>query len=358
MEDSVSSNGSESDLNWCRDAVGDVSRTFALTVDVLENPMADHITVGYLLCRIADTIEDADHIPARTQSSLLRTLDAVLDGADQTAMRTFSEDVERWMPTPSSRNDDWHVVGAAPTIAATFTSFSASTRRAIRTPVREMVTGMADFADRNAHRPGIRIQTKAELEQYCHVAAGTVGTLITNLLDGDDVPVERSRTMAETAEGFGRLLQLVNIAKDVRADFVEENNVYLPAEWLAEEGVDQDAVLEPENADDVSRVIRRVVDLATEYLDDGQEYLTAMPLHSGNTLAAWAVPYLLSVGTLRELERRPDDALTEGGVKISREEVFSVLDVTTSMSRDEIPNLRDAIRRQPFHTREGDRTGL
>lgn len=353
MENSLTTGRSERDLNWCREAVGDVSRTFALTVDVLEEPMDDQIAVGYLLCRVADTIEDANHIPASTQASLLRTLDAVLDVADQTTMQIFSEDVEQWMPSPPRSNDDWRVVNAAPTIAATFASFSSSTRRAIRTPVREMVTGMADFAERNAHRPGIRIQTRAELEQYCHVAAGTVGTLITNLLDNGDVPSERSRTMDETAEGFGRLLQLVNIAKDVRADYVEEDNVYLPAEWLNEEGVDQDAVLEPANADGVARVIERVVDMARDYLDDGQEYLGAMPLHSGNTLAAWTVPYLLSVGTLRELERRPKDALTEGGVKISREEVFAVLEETASMSREDIPELRNAIRQEPFHESEG-----
>lgn len=346
MQNSVSADG---DLDWCRDAVGDVSRTFALTVDVLDDPMDDHITVGYLLCRVADTIEDANHVPASTQASLLRTFDAVLDTADGTTMRTFSEEAQEWIPGPSGRSDDWRVVASAPTIASTFSSFSSSTRRAIRTPVREMVTGMADFADRHAHRPGIRIQTPAELERYCHVAAGTVGTLITNLLDGDRVPDERSKTMAETAEGFGRLLQLVNIAKDVRADYLEEDNVYLPADWLTEEDVDQDAVLESENEDSVSRVIERVVDTARGYLDDGQAYLEAMPLHSGNTLAAWTVPYLLSVGTLRELERRPEDALTEGGVKVSREEVFSVLETTATMSREEIPTLREAIRRQPLH---------
>ncbi|ERG88642.1 MAG: phytoene/squalene synthetase [halophilic archaeon J07HX5] len=62
----------EPDLAWCYDAVQDVSRTFALTVDVLEEPMASHIALGYLLCRIPDTVEDAAHIPPESQAELLR----------------------------------------------------------------------------------------------------------------------------------------------------------------------------------------------------------------------------------------------------------------------------------------------
>jgi farnesyl-diphosphate farnesyltransferase len=52
----------EVDEAWCYEAVQGVSRTFALTVDVLEEPMSTHICLGYLLCRVADTVEDAGHL--------------------------------------------------------------------------------------------------------------------------------------------------------------------------------------------------------------------------------------------------------------------------------------------------------
>ncbi|MFB6128786.1 MAG: squalene/phytoene synthase family protein [Halorhabdus sp.] len=58
------------DAEWCYEAVQGVSRTFALTVEALEEPMASQIGLGYLLCRIADTIEDAGHIPPEEQASL------------------------------------------------------------------------------------------------------------------------------------------------------------------------------------------------------------------------------------------------------------------------------------------------
>ena len=74
-----------------------------------------------------------------------------------------------------------------------------------------------------------------------------------------------------------------------------------------------------------------------------------MPLTAGNTVAAWLVPYLLGVGTLREVERRPADALTETGVKVSRPEVFAVIDAARTAGRDSIGELRERIAREPYH---------
>jgi len=226
----------EPDLSWCHEAVQGVSRTFALTVDVLEEPMASHICVGYLLCRVADTVEDAGHIPPEAQSDVLRTYRRAIDPDDDTDIVAFRDAVDEWLPAPADRNDDWEVVAEVPTIVATFAEFEPEARDAIVPPVLEMVDGMAMFVDRHATEGGLRIDDRDELEQYCYYAAGTVGNLITNLLTRGDVTEDRARQLRDTAEEFGLLLQLVNVSKDVYDDYTEENNVYLPAEWLADEG--------------------------------------------------------------------------------------------------------------------------
>ena len=339
----------EPDYEWCYESVQHVSRTFALTVDVLEEPMSRRICLGYLLCRVADTIEDASHIDAEEQASLLYTYDAALSPDSATTIAEFRAAVDPWLPPESERDADWTVVAEAPTVVATFADLPEDVREAVRPPVREMVDGMAMFVERYADEGGLRIRDRDELEEYCYYAAGTVGTLITNLLARDDIPERRLRTMRETAEEFGLLLQLVNVSKDVYDDYTEENNVYLPAEWLEAEGVPQEAVTAPEHRDGSARVVSRTADLARSCLDEAQTYLEAMPLREGNTLSAWLVPYVLAVGTLRELDERPEDALTDTGVKVSRQEVFAVLEAASSASRDTVSELRSTIARMPFH---------
>ncbi|ERH00823.1 MAG: phytoene/squalene synthetase [Halonotius sp. J07HN6] len=338
----------EPDLDWCHEAVQGVSRTFALTIDVLDEPMSTHICLGYLLCRVADTIEDANHIPPEPQADLLRTYDAALDPDTDTDIDEFRASAEAWLPE-GELSDDWEVVASAPTIAATFEELPDDVQAAIIPPVRELIDGMAMFVERHADAGGLRIGDADELEEYCYYAAGTVGNLITNLLTRGDLAADRRQELYDTAVEFGLLLQLVNISKDVYDDYTEENNVYLPAEWLAEEGIDQEAVIESDNREDAAAVVSRTVSHARSFLDDAEGYLQAMPLRHGNTMAAWGVPFLLAVGTLRELAARPEDALTERGVKISRQEVGAVMEAMHGEGSPSLSELREMIARQPFH---------
>ncbi|NUE02758.1 squalene/phytoene synthase family protein [Halorubraceae archaeon YAN] len=339
----------EDDLRWCHDAVQDVSRTFALTVDVLEEPMSTHICLGYLLCRIADTVEDAGHIPPKEQAEALEIYNEAIDPDSETEIDAFLVAIDPWLPPVVERSADWEVVAAAPRVLSAFESLPADVQEAIVPPVSELVSGMAMFVERHADNGGLRINTRDELEEYCYYAAGTVGNLITNLLTRGDLASEKRQTLYETAEEFGLLLQLVNISKDVYDDYTEENNVYLPAEWLADEGIDQDSVVDPSNRDAAAAVVNRTADHAHSFLDDAEKYLTAMPLKHGNTMAAWGVPFLLAVGTLRELTARPEDALTETGVKVSREEVYAVVAAMSTTGKDSIVEFRRQIADQPFH---------
>jgi farnesyl-diphosphate farnesyltransferase len=338
------------DLGWCHDAVQGVSRTFALTVDVLEEPMSSYICVGYLLCRIADTVEDADHISPDDQARLLRLYDAALDPDDDADIDAFTEAVEPYLPPEDERNDDWRVVAEADRVVAVFDALPMDVREAVTPPARELVQGMAMFVERYADDGGLRIQSREELEEYCYYAAGTVGNLITNLVTRGDVGGERARRLYDTAEEFGLLLQLVNISKDVYDDYTEENNVYLPAVWLESEGVPQEEVVDPRHERGASSVVRRTAEHARSFVDDAQTYLELVPTHDGNTLAAWAIPYLLAVGTLRELLSRPEDALSERDVKVTRQEVFAVVSAMTDTDdRSVLGELRGIISRKPYH---------
>jgi farnesyl-diphosphate farnesyltransferase len=222
--------GDRADLEWCHEAVQGVSRTFALTVDVLDEPMASYICIGYLLCRVPDTVEDADHIPPAEQVSLLREYDRMLDPDDDTDAGAFRSAVGEWLPDAEDRTDDWEVVASTPRIARTFAALPDDVREAVTPPARELVQGMAMFVERYADEGGLRIQSREELEEYCYYAAGTVGNLVTNLLARGDLSGERRARLYDTAEQFGLLLQLVNVAKDVYDDYTEEDNIYLPAE--------------------------------------------------------------------------------------------------------------------------------
>lgn len=334
-----------SDLDWCHDAVEDVSRTFALTVSELDEPMTDYICVGYLLCRIPDTIEDAAHIPPTEQYRLLARYRDAIDPEKSTTVADFRSAVDKWIPdTPDA---DWEVVAESERVVATFRAFDADARAAMRPPIIEMADGMATFVHRYRSEGGLRLQTTEELEEYCWYVAGTVGELVTSLL-APDATDDQTVRMRENARSFALLLQIVNIAKDIRDDYREEDNVYVPASLLDAEGLAPGDIDDSSNSDAFAPIVRALVDHAEQYADGAEAWLDAQPRTRGNTLSAFGVPFLLAIATIRELRARPEDVIAEGEVKVDREEVFALLD---EFAGDEpsVTALREQLQEQPLH---------
>jgi len=92
------------------------------------------------------------------------------------------------------------------------------------------------------HRP---VETEAELMDYAHGVAGTVGLMMCDLLGVGDAEARRC------AARLGRAMQLTNIARDVVED-ARMGRRYLPAAWgapapaaLADPGADEIAALRP-----------------------------------------------------------------------------------------------------------------
>lgn len=334
------------DLDWCHEIIGSVSRTFALTVSQLRPPLSNEICVGYLLCRIPDTIEDSTRLPPSEQRALLDCYSAALAPDEETTIKEFADRVSEWVPPDP--DSEWETVAQAPRVVATFRAFPARSREVIRPAVRELSDGMAMFVERYAEEGGLRIQTLDELEEYCWYVAGTVGTLVTGLLDSELPPSVQER-LWDNARSFALLLQLVNVAKDVAGDYREERNVYLPAEMLSTQGLVPADIDDPANAQAFVPVIEALVDHAESYLDGAQAWIEAMPESRGNTLAAWAIPFLLAVGTLRELRDRPEDVVEAGTVKVPRGEVTALLSAFREADTPALGTLRAQMADAPLH---------
>jgi farnesyl-diphosphate farnesyltransferase len=337
------------DREWAFDAVKSVSRTFALSIELLDEPMTSWVCTGYLLCRTADTIEDEPTLPLSRRAELLETFDAMLAADEETTVEDFLAEVEP--VRPADGGDDWTVLDQTDRIVRLWQSFPDPVQNGMRSITREMATGMADILRRHQNNDGLRLESLDELEEYCWYVAGTVGQLFMNLQAARADPDDPSPD-PEDARAFALLLQLVNIAKDVRADWAEENNVYLPGEWLAQEGLDHEAVADPTESTAVARVVNRVVDQAADYASGAQRYLATVPEEdSGGLLEATALPYLLALGTIRELRDRTVDAVEQpDAVKLDREEVEVLFaEADDGFTRDQVEELAAQIRAGPYH---------
>src|ERR1700681_1910623 len=141
-----------------------VSRTFALGIKMLPPKLEPPVRIGYLLCRIADTIEDDLAMAPERKAELLDAFLACFDSA--TAADEFGSCIAEL-----SANDDYlALVAQTGQVFLTYRMLDAPTRDILRRWITERARGMRRFVVE--HPGGIRIASVDEFPEYCSFVAG------------------------------------------------------------------------------------------------------------------------------------------------------------------------------------------
>ena len=190
---------------FCREMLPAVSRTFALSIRLLPGELGGAVRCAYLICRIADTVEDASTLPAESRAELLDLLADCFD--DSAAVAAF---IAAAAPVAG---DAAHVrlVRNSDLVFAAYRYLPERTRGIVQHWTCEMIAGMRKFVLAYPH--GVRIQSLDEYKEYCYYVAGTVGFLVTDLWHeySPSIGARRYSILRERCHAFGQALQTVNI---------------------------------------------------------------------------------------------------------------------------------------------------
>jgi farnesyl-diphosphate farnesyltransferase len=208
------------------------SRTFALTIPLLPEPISTEVGVAYLLFRIIDTFEDATRWPADRRRAALEEFIGLLDDAPLDAPQignAAAAATERWLADPPVEHAGYlQLLGAAPRVLDWCQRLAPAARQQMRRDVTRSAEGMIAFIGRTDGQGVLQLETLADLRAYCFVVAGIVGEMLTELfLLGQPQLAGAAAALRERAVCFGEALQLVNILKDARPD-ADAGRVYLP----------------------------------------------------------------------------------------------------------------------------------
>src|SRR4051812_10157324 len=311
--------------DFCREILPAVSRTFSLSIRLLPGELGRAVRDAYLICRIADTIEDEPRLTAAEKAELFDSLSACFDkaGAPTEFVRRAAGITGQPAHVRLARNAD--------IVFESFATLPEASRRSVRHWTGEMITGMRKFA--LAYPSGVRIQSLEEYREYCYYVAGTVGYMLTDLWHqhSPSIGVRQYEALRERCRAFAEALQTVNILKDVARDAEHENSIYVPEQLLRAHGSGHDEILEPERAEETRAALGTLVELAWHDLDQATTYLLTIPRRAAAIRLFCALPLLFAYATLRDLTRNPGALLRREVVKISRAEV-KLLTLLTMLS--------------------------
>lgn len=327
-----------------REILPAVSRTFALSIRVLPGELGRAVLAAYLLCRIADTLEDEPVLPAGAKAELLEELLRCFDDAD--AADAFPARVATLAGEPA------HVRLTRRTdrVFVLYRALGGPTRAHVRRWVGEMIGGMRKFVLLYPH--GIRIQSLEEYREYCYYVAGTVGYLLTDLWHehAPSIGARQYEVLREKCRAFAEALQTVNILKDVAADAEQENSIYIPEQLLRAHGSSHAEILHADRVRGTRAALATLVALAQHDLEGARSYLLLIPRRAVPIRLFCVLPLLFAYATLRDLTLVPQALAQRQVVKISRREVKSLtlMGFLVILSNRGLAWLADRAMRKPF----------
>lgn len=299
------------DIEACRDLLRGGSRTFYAASKVLPSKVADPAVALYAFCRQAD--------------------DAVDCGGGAEAVEILYERLARiYAGAP-----DAHFVDRA------FADIVA--RFAIPQALPEaLIEGLAWDTE------GRRYETLSELIDYAVRVAGTVGAMMTLLMQRRDLD-----TVGRACD-LGIAMQLTNIARDVGED-ARLGRVYLPRQWLQQAGVDPDEWLANPRFDErIARVVARLLAVADVFYERSVAGIADLPAVCRPGIHAARLIYA-EIG--REVERAGLDSVSRRAVVSSRRKVRLIVsalaatvsrgEVSLAPTRPEARILLDAVQASP-----------
>jgi farnesyl-diphosphate farnesyltransferase len=323
-ESSRTIRASAGDLDYQRGILPGVSRTFALTIPVLPDTLAVVMTNAYLLCRIADTIEDDPGLNHEQKSRFHARFVAVVNGAEDA--EPFARDLapllsDRVLPA------EHDLVRNTPAVIRVTHGCSTAERAALTRCVAIMCRGMPEF-QRNRSLRGLC--DLDELADYCYYVAGVVGEMCTELfvLHCPELAPKRE-LMLRLAVSFGQGLQMTNILKDIWDDR-ESGACWLPRSVFAGGTMDL-ARLESWHTEPAFRAgLEELLGVGHAHLRNALEYTCLIPKREAGIrrFCLWAIG--LAVLTLRKIHRNP--TFRSGSeVKVSRRTVKATV-LTTNLT--------------------------
>lgn len=299
-----------------------VSRTFALTIPQLPTELRRVVSNAYLLCRIADTVEDDNAIGSEQTRRLAELFGEVVAG--NIPVTQFSDKLYPLLSDHTIEEERDLIKNTESVIRITH-SFNKNQRRALESCVRIMAKGMADYQDAETLDG---LENLAAMDEYCYYVAGVVGEMLTELFCDYSPEIHAHKAeLMKLAISFGQGLQMTNILKDIWDDRAR-GACWLPRDIFIREGFDLKELNGNNKNEAFQHGLEQLIAIARNHLNDALTYTLIIPSHEKGIrkFCLWALG--MAVLSLDKLHNHLD--YTHGTeVKITRGSVKATIASTS-----------------------------
>jgi len=300
---------------FCQEMLPKVSRTFAPTIRMLPKKLEVAVTVAYLLCRIADTVEDEESLSKEQKQQYLTLYAQIFKQKDRAKIKEFLKHII----TIPDYNQDVYLMKNVPRVLSVFFSFAPEVQNLIAIWVVEMVMGMKKFAQSQNRHKFQFLRSLKDLDEYTYYVAGTVGHLLTALFAHFSQKITPAvvKRLEIFSESFGKGLQMVNIIRDMTKD-LRRGQSYIPEEILKKYKLTRQSIFKVDNSEQAQRLFNELIQIAVQHLDNALAYIVNIPKEETRIRLFCLLPLFWAMQTLALIQKNTVALLRTGSIKISR----------------------------------------
>lgn len=324
----------EKAMQYCRNALRNVSRSFALTIPLIEKNILVPILVGYLEARVLDSFEDEKNGDDFDVEKRMENMDKLIDIINNPDSPTTNIKIMELSEVATKIICNPHYLDLAQNmdkVMVIHKTMDKNAKQAISKWFSVMSSGMQKYLNK-------RIDTFEHLDEYCYYVGGTIGGFVTELLIKNTkvATPHQVKILKMEHNDFGLFLQKVNIIRDFRQDLLRNEKIFWPYSIFREQNITPKGVLEIENEAKAMIILDKMLANVKKHVDPVKRYLSAIPEDYPGFKKASAINFLMGVETLIKIKNNSDVFYSEYPVKIDR----SVKDVILADPIERLENVK------------------
>ncbi len=303
------------EFQYCLEALKSVSRSFALTIPMIEESIRTPILMGYLEARVLDSFEDEyqNNISKSKRAGNLDLVFSVLKEPDNKQAETKVKKITRTAADYISNPNYLDLVQNFDKIIKIHRTLKLAERNILLNWFNKTVQGMKKFLGR-------KIANFKELDEYCYYVGGTIGGFLTDLLikNTRKINAKQKQTLKSFYADFGIFLQKVNIIRDFREDILKNKRIFWPQQAFAGYALTPQKLLDKKYEVQALSLLDQMLDSAHKHLEPINKYISALPPDFPGFKKAFSINFQMGIETLKKVKANPNLFYGEAPLKIEK----------------------------------------
>ncbi|HKL12547.1 MAG TPA: squalene/phytoene synthase family protein [Halanaerobiales bacterium] len=305
-------------IDFCRNIMQEVSRSFALTIPLLDKRIREPVMITYLQDRLLDSFEDEGVLDTDYRK---KYMGKVVELFNPTISEREQNELIKQVSKQASEFEDSvkKLIKNTDKLVTCFNTLDQEVQKISFRWLSEMDKGMQKYLDKP-------VETFSELNEYCYYVAGTVGGFLTDLIvEIGNIQGENKQVLEKNFVESGLFLQKVNIIRDIKLDILNHKKHYWP---LKELGITESEIIDQANENEALKALEKMVNDVKRHSKALIDYYYAIPKEWSGYKKFYSVNNAMGYATLELIESNTDLFYLNKKLKIKKTKVLKILAVS------------------------------